>query len=464
MENKKSHPKIIQGGMGVWISTWKLARTVSLLGQLGTISGVALEKIMARTLQRGDPGGHIRRALATFPDQDAANKIINSYFVSGGIGPEQKFKSVPVFTVKPSRDLIAMTVCSNYAFVWLAKEGHNCPVNINYMEKISMSHVYSIAGAMLAGVDYITIGAGIPMGIPAVITSLHNNETAAYTIEVDGSKEKIQSKFSLSEFIGGAVCLKKPKFLPIIASNLLAKMLVKKLPLGSIEGFVVEEWTAGGHNAPPRDAKYGPKDYVNYEELSELGMPFWIGGSYASNQKLSFALSLGARGIQAGTIFALCEESGMDPSVKRLLRRLGFNDLLQVETNMKASPTGFPFKVASLPGTLSQKEVYNSRERCCDQCGLVKLYLKSNGEIGYRCSAEPIETYISKGGNKEDTEDKICLCNGLISTAGLGNPGEPAVVTLGDDVSFLRQLMQNEDGYYFAKDAIEYLLNTSSLA
>lgn len=35
-------PKIIQGGMGVRISSWKLAREVSKMGELGVISGTAM--------------------------------------------------------------------------------------------------------------------------------------------------------------------------------------------------------------------------------------------------------------------------------------------------------------------------------------------------------------------------------------------------------------------------------------
>ncbi|MGD8321328.1 MAG: hypothetical protein PVJ02_12765, partial [Gemmatimonadota bacterium] len=36
-------PVIIQGGMGVGISGWRLARAVSSRGQLGVVSGTALD-------------------------------------------------------------------------------------------------------------------------------------------------------------------------------------------------------------------------------------------------------------------------------------------------------------------------------------------------------------------------------------------------------------------------------------
>ena len=60
-------PKIIQGGMGVGVSNWRLARAVSRLGQLGVVSGTALDQILVRRLQEGDPRGDVRRSLARFP-------------------------------------------------------------------------------------------------------------------------------------------------------------------------------------------------------------------------------------------------------------------------------------------------------------------------------------------------------------------------------------------------------------
>ena len=78
------HPRIIQGGMGVGVSGWRLARAVSSLGQLGVAAGTALDVVLARRLQDGDPGGHVRRALSRFPFPRAAARILDRYFVEGG--------------------------------------------------------------------------------------------------------------------------------------------------------------------------------------------------------------------------------------------------------------------------------------------------------------------------------------------------------------------------------------------
>jgi nitronate monooxygenase len=457
-------PKIIQGGMGVNISSPRLARAVSMASKpgretMGTISGVTLEKVMLRKLQQGGSDADlIIDVLEKFPYRQRAIKIINAYY-------KKPQKGIPVISVTPSNFLIWCIICANYTWVKLAKQGHSNPISINYLEKISMSHLYSIFGAMLAEVDFITMGAGIPFDIPKVILSYCEGKTATYKIPVYGS-EDFEMFFNPNAFCEeGVPKLKRPGFIPIISSNVLGTMLKKRLPEGSISGFVVEEPTAGGHNAPPRNKiNYGEKDVVDYSQIAELGLPFWIAGSYASPKKLKEVISLGASGIQAGSIFALSNESGMMDEIRKQIRTKGFNGKLEVRTDMKISPTGFPFKVVELENTASESEIYESRKRICDQCALVTLYQKENGSIGYRCPSEPVEDYVSKGGKIEDTYQRGCVCNGLITTAGLRLPDEdyePPIVTLGDNVVFLRHLMKHEDDSYCASDAIKYLFDQS---
>jgi nitronate monooxygenase len=98
-----SQPKIIQGGMGVAVSGWKLARTVSRLGQLGVVSGTGLAIILARNLQLGDPDGHLRRALHQFPIPAVAARVLAQYFIPGGKSPTAPFKSAPCRRSAPAR-------------------------------------------------------------------------------------------------------------------------------------------------------------------------------------------------------------------------------------------------------------------------------------------------------------------------------------------------------------------------
>src|SRR5512139_2918445 len=105
-----SHPVIIQGGMGVAVSGWPLARAVSRLGQLGVVSGTALAVVLARRLQLGGPGGELRHALAQFPFPRMADRILRDYFVPGGIPVTAPFKLTPMPTLQPRPALVELTV------------------------------------------------------------------------------------------------------------------------------------------------------------------------------------------------------------------------------------------------------------------------------------------------------------------------------------------------------------------
>ena len=131
-----------------------------------------------------------------------------------------------------------------------------------------------------------------------------------------------------------------------------------------------------------------------------------------------------------------------------------------------ASPTGFPFKVLGLEGTLSEAEVYAARPRRCDLGYLRELYRRPDGTVGYRCSGEPVEDYVRKGGRIEDTRGRKCICNGLLATAGLGqwraDGPEPAIVTSGDELREVAGLLDGERRSYSAADVVAYLTDRPS--
>lgn len=250
----------------------------------------------------------------------------------------------------------------------------------------------------------------------------------------------------------------------------------KKNPEG-IDGFVVEDPIAGGHNAPPREKQidangepvYGPKDAVDFEKIAAVGKPFWIAGGTGNNTKFQHARQLGAAGIQVGTLFAFCRESGIAKIIKEKIVDKVLRGTLSVFTDPVASPTGFPFKVAQLEGSVSEQEVYEARPRVCDVGLLRTAYRKEDGTIGFRCAGEPIDEYLKKGGKVEDTVGRKCVCNGLISTVGLGqiqkgDKLEPTLVTAGSDMRDVKQIASLYGNDYSAKDAVDYILGASSSA
>ncbi len=469
-----SLPKIIQGGMGAGVSNWRLAQAVSKLGQLGVVSGTALDQILARRLQDGDLGGHMRRAIERFPFPKMAQRIWETYFVPGGKKEDEPYKKLPMFEKENPRALTELCILSNFVEVDLAREGHGNPVGVNYLEKIQMPHLPSIYGAMLAGVGYILMGAGIPIKIPDVIDRFVNHEPATYPLHVIGAEagDDTTMTFAPRDFMERDLPpLSRPNFLAIIASNVLAVSMLKKTD-GRVDGFVIEGPTAGGHNAPPRgklqldsagEAIYGERDKVDLAKIRELGRPFWLAGGYGSAEKLQEALAAGAAGIQVGTAFAYCEESGLRPDYKRAMLEKVAAGTAKVFTDSVASPTNFPFKVAELEGTLSDADVFKSRARICDLGFLREAYRTEKGTIDYRCSAEPVNVFVKKGGKVEDTVGRKCICNALLATIGQqqvrkGHRIEQGIVTSGNDLVEIGRFLPAHGFEYNAADVVKNLL------
>jgi nitronate monooxygenase len=498
-------PRVIQGGMGIRISKWELAREVSKQGQLGVVSGTAMDTVLARELQKGDPEGSMRKALASFPDQGMSNRILGKYFIEGGKDPQKPYKSIPMWSIKPSQHLFEVCVLANYCEVWLAKhndDGSPIPdalVGLNLLTKVQLPTIASLYGAMIAEVDYIVMGAGIPMHIPGILDNLADCEDCRQELNLVDHSEDVVLEFSPKNFWEAAgrpdlaVPHERPKFVPIVSSVVLAQSMLKRAsgkgPTKGIDGFVVELNTAGGHNAPPRGFKYdavtkthsaglnehgepvyGAKDNVDLVKFAKAakGLPFWLAGSYADPTKVKDVVDIGGAGVQVGTAFALCKESGMEADVKHaILNELAAKDV-GVFTDPQASPTGFPFKVLELEGTLSDSESYEHRPRACSLGYLRDMYKKPDGSIGYRCAAEPLADYVKKGGEIEATQGRKCLCNSLCSNAGFPqvqpkhNYQEEMLITIGDDVNNCkRYLKKNEEGdwEYSARDVVDFLLS-----
>lgn len=463
--------------MGAGVSDWRLANAVSSQGQLGVVSGTALDAILVRRLQMGDPGGHMRRGLDQFPVPAIAERIWRRYYVLGGKGAERPFKPLPLHQVDAPREFVELCIASNFIETLLARDGHENPVGINYLEKIQHPHLPSIYGAMLAGVNYVLMGAGIPARIPGVLDRLAVHAPVRYPLSIVGANDgdDVALTFDPRDFIDlDLPPLSRPAFLAIVSSHVLAAALLKRSD-GEVDGFVVEGPTAGGHNAPPRgrpqltdtgEPVYGERDMVDLEKMRTLGRPFWLAGGYGDAGKLEAARKSGAAGVQVGTAFAFCDESGLRSDYKDALLAQVRAGTARVFTDPLASPTSFPFKVARLAGTLSEPPVYHSRARVCDLGYLREAYRREDGSIGYRCAAEPVAAYIGKGGKIEDTVGRKCICNALVATIGLGQlrgrETEPGIVTSGDDLAGLVRFMAPGTTRYAAADVIARILGVAA--
>jgi NAD(P)H-dependent flavin oxidoreductase YrpB (nitropropane dioxygenase family) len=469
-QDVKGTPWLIQGGMGIAISGWPLARAVSQAGQLGMVSGTAIDSVFVRRLQDHGVDYSLQGVLDAFPLPAFVNDVVEQ-FATSRRSASSPYRTIPMLThrnVQRSQDLLVLAA---YVEVALAKQGHDGFVGINLLTKVQIPTVPTLFGAILAGVDYVVMGAGVPTHIPGILERLVRSQTVDVPLNIigDASPEEIpQLHFDPSRY-SPTRALQRPKFLGIVSSHVLATALSKRSS-GPVDGFVVERPVAGGHNAPPRgqltldeegNPEYGERDLVDYGVMSALGLPFWIGGGVTTPQDVQEAFELGASGVQVGTLFACCRESGMDPSLREQIVAAVRSDSLKVKTSIRASSTGYPFKVASAAGTISETAIYDARERKCDLGYLRDAYVKSDGSIGYRCASEPVSAYVKKGGLLEDTVGRTCLCNGLMSTCGLGQVranghSEPPIITIGDCVNEIGPLLIGKTSYG-AADVIAHL-------
>ena len=199
----------------------------------------------------------------------------------------------------------------------------------------------------------------------------------------------------------------------------------------------------------------------------ELGLPFWLAGGYAEPEQITAALEVGAAGVQVGTAFAYCEESGLHgcdeargdrPQPGRSGEDLhGSGGIARPVSRSRwsSSRTASPIRLCtrSDPGSA-----------IWDTCG--RRTGERTARSGWRCPSEPVEDYVRKGGAEEDTIGRKCLCNALI--ANIGHPQvqrngeiEQELITSGDDVADVARFLPPGRDTYSALDVIDYLLPTT---
>ena len=177
-------PKIIQGGMGVGVSNWRLAQAVSRLGQLGVVSGPRLTRCWCAGWPMATRAATCAGASMHFRFRRWRSASGTSYFVPGGKAAAIPYPTTPMHQRADSRKLIELLMVSNFVEVFLARQGHLNKVGVNFLEKVQLPHLASIYGAMLAGVGYVLMGAGIPLHIPGVLDNLCSGKPAEYRLAV----------------------------------------------------------------------------------------------------------------------------------------------------------------------------------------------------------------------------------------------------------------------------------------
>jgi hypothetical protein len=184
---------VLVGGMGVDISSVELVSTVASdpSGRFsGSLSATGLTDVYARLLQLGDDGGVVRKAFDAFRDlvpslADDVERLYRKYYVPGGKGPTEMLKGFSIAGPTPPRDVQIFTVLATYAHVWRTKAlAPHRPVGVNFLRKIERMLLYGLYGAMLAGADWVVVGAGDPGDVPGILDDLARNQPVALPIKV----------------------------------------------------------------------------------------------------------------------------------------------------------------------------------------------------------------------------------------------------------------------------------------
>ena len=465
---------ILVGGMGADISSVRLVSAAANHPSKrisGTLSGTALADIYARRLQLGDPGGEIRKAFDAFGRVVPSlagdiDRLYAAYHIPGGKAPTALFRGLSMGGLTPPRDVQILTVAATFAHVWRAKQAApGRPVGINFLRKIERPLLHGLYGAALAEADWVVVGAGDPSDLPGWLDRLARHETAELlprVATVPAGTHKIV--FDPKELVGGKLPpLRRPSFFAIISSHEQAVALASSAKTRP-DGFVVEGPLAGGHSAPPqkkvRDKRgyyvYGPEDEADIPTIAALGLPFWTAGGCGFPEKLATP-DAPRRRRQVGTLFARAAESGMVAEVRRRVLKLIWQQKLEVVTDVRASPSTFPFKVALVPDTIGDPSVYAERPRLCNVGHLRGWRPRGEATAGL-CPASHPELFKKMGGAAWRLEGAMCLCNGLLATCGVGQPCEKALVTLGD-ITHVRELQQRLHRMeYSALEAAAFLL------
>jgi NAD(P)H-dependent flavin oxidoreductase YrpB (nitropropane dioxygenase family) len=457
-------PRLIQAGMGIHISSAKLANSTSRLGALGVVSGAALRHIILEDIRAND--AETIAITKKFPIEQYVEEALS--FMPGG---KKHNRPVPVDTPEPRYSALPRRLSTVAAFVEVmrAKRGHGGKVGINVMWKCPLTVLPTIYGAMLAGVDALLCGAGVPMELPDIVARIRAGQNMEY-LPLTGTETHARMDIADDHSSSFLQQLKVPTMIPILSNFAFAKRLLdnwEKKYSASPFAFVLENHAAGGHNAPPRNkSTFSEQDDIEtyFDKVLSLEIPIYAAGNFkggGTREEFQNWISKGAYGLQIGSRFALCEESGMREDLRKQILEKNQQDGVDIKTDMNASPTGYPIKIAQLPGTISDEAIHQARKRVCNKKYLVRSHFQEQPDGSqketYICAAMSPEEYSRLGGDPSETEGKVCLCNGLLSTAGYYQEVENAVVTLGEHGKEITHSLH-------ARDIVEEILTPEYVA
>ena len=352
--------------MGVGVSDWRLARAVSRTGQLGVVSGTGIDTVLVRRLQDGDPGGRDAARHGRLSDPGSCRRCCDALLHRPRAGPRASptrcYRCTATWRTgraRRSRCLRRSSRCTS------PRQGHDGLVGINLLTKVQRPNLATLYGAMLAGVDGVLMGAGIPREIPAVLDGVRRPPAGVAAIRTGGARRttSCRPRARPRRVLGhaaAAACAADVHRRSSPATRWRRCSCAKAV--AGVDGLVIEGPTAGGHNAPPRGepavqrarraARTASATRWTSPGSASWALPFWLAGGPDRPERLRAARAAGAAGIQVGTLFAFCDESGLRRAAQALvLAPASRAARWTCFTDPRASPTGYPFKVVDWAGS-----------------------------------------------------------------------------------------------------------------
>ena len=343
---------IIIGGMGVDISSAELALEVARLGGIGHISDAMVQTV--------------------------SDTRFDTRFVSKKL---KQYKKNVASSDKSSVQFCLATLeeaTHNHVGKTMGDKRGEGMIFINCMEKLTMNSPRDtlrtrLAAALDAGIDGITLSAGLHLGSFALIEDHPRFRDAKLGIIVSSSR-------ALAMFLRKNARLQR-----------LPDYIVVEGPLaGGHLGFGIEDWTK-------YDLRTLVDEVLAFLKAEHLDIPVIAAGGIFTGSDATDFLEQGAAAVQVATRFTVTRECGLPEKVKQEYFKASEDD---IEVNT-ISPTGYPMRMLKgSPG------IGAGIRPNCEAYGYL---LDAKGNCAY-IDAYNREVALHPGVKKISVKDKTCLC------------------------------------------------------
>ena len=290
---------------------------------------------------------------------------------------------------------------ANFVEVRLAREGHDRPVGINYLEKIPIPHLPSLYGALLAGVHYVLMGAGIPFRVPGALDRLAGHEAATYPLSLAGHATTPCGVVRSARSSSASLPLSSvPPFLPSSRQRSPRRSCAPTASSTASSSKArppAAQRAAAWQDAAERDRRTRLRRArrARSAKFRGLGLPFWLAGGYAQPRSPRGGPRRGRSGHPVGTAFAFCDDSGLRPDYNAALLAEIRDGTPRADRSARVAHR-LPVQGRAVAGTMSEAAVYETRPRL--RPGYLREAYRPETDRRLRCPAEPVAATSPRAG------------------------------------------------------------------